>query len=273
MSFADQITALAIPDTNTAAFDPPRFNWHNGIKQVKTPGNFYAKQNEFAEGLGTPWVADSRFENEAGFTTPALKIAVLAWRQQPLRKTKTAEGRDQVQYFLKWEEGMTFHTEVLCMIEGFSGAAVWSMKGTTGAAVTRRNRREPIKQGLLWNYIDGLLKEASRIAKRGLPTWTFWLPIATKLAGDKIAYEDTGYGSFVTPPALHLPANAMDTLFVGQELLTLGEDLLREHHGWAEKRRPTEDTIDADYSVSESLQIAAPRNVPQPVEADEADTY
>ena len=135
----------------------------------------------------------------------------------------------------------------------------------TGQAVTG-------KGGLLRSYIDGLLKEASRVAKRGLPLWSFWLPIATKRNGDKNAYEDTGFGSFVTPPALFLPEKPMDTLFVGQDVMTRGAELLTEHEGWADARRSNATTVDAEYTVTDVPQLTAPvRNVPQPIEAD--DTY
>lgn len=268
MSFADQITALAIPDTKTVSFEPPRMWWHNGDRKSKTGGSFYTRASEFPEGLGEPWNAEERFEGEQGFATLKLNIAVLAYRSQPFRKYQDAAGRDRVEYATKWEKGMSIHTEVLCMVQGYTtGAVVWSMKGMTGQAVTG-------KSGIIRSYVDGLLREAGRVAKRGLPLWSFWLPISSKLlSGDKIAYEDTGFGSFVTPPALHLPVNPMDTLFVGQDMLTYGADLLREHEGWADARRLPEGTVNAEYTVEEPRQIAAPggRNVPQPVADD--DTY
>lgn len=264
-SFADQITALAIPDTKTVTFEPPRLWWHNGVKQAKTGGSFYTRASEFPAGLTDPWTPEERFEGEQGFATLKLNIAVLAYRSQPFRKYQDAAGKDRVEYGLKWEKGMSIHTEVLCMIPGYDGAAVWSMKGMTGQAVTG-------KGGIIRSYVDGMLREAGRIAKRGLPLWSFWLPIGTKLlATDKIAYEDTGFGSFVTPPALHLPANAMDVLFVGSDLLNRGAELLNEHEGWADARRMPEGTVEAEYTVSETPQIAAPRNVP--VAVDEGDTY
>ena len=262
-TFADQIAALAIPETKLVEFQPPRIWWHNGVKQAKTPGNFYTKAAEFPEALVAPWVPDDRFEGEEGYTTHTLRIAVLAVRSQPFKKFKDNDGKDRVEYGTRWEPGMSIHTELLCLIEGSDAPVVWSMKGLTGKAVTG-------KGGILQTYQSGLLKEASRQAKRGLPLWSFWLPIASKKHGDKIAYEDTGFGSFVTPPALYLPENPIDALFVGGEVLQRGADALNEYASWQDTKRLPEGVVEGEIvedapHPADIKQIAAPRNVPQPV--------
>jgi hypothetical protein len=278
MSFADQITSLAIPET-TASDDvgAPRIWWRNGVNAgtVKTAGAFYTKQDEFAGGLAAPWEIVSRYENETGYGAEQLKIAVLAWRSQPFRDPKDATGKKikdgRREWFLKWEEGMQLYTEALCFVEGTDTPAVFCCDGMTGRAVSG-------KGGILKSYQAGLLSQASLVAKRGLPLWTFWIPIATKRNSDgKIAYVDTGFGSLTTPPAAFYPANAMDVLFVGQELLTRGAEILNTTHlNWAKTIPPHRlpgNVINAtDYSISEVPQLSAPiRNVPQPIEAD--DTY
>lgn len=263
-TFSEQITDLAIPETKPVTFEPPRFWYHNGVKQAKTPGSFYTRASEFAGGLASPWSPEERFDGEAGFSTTALRIAVLAFRSQPFRKWKDAEGKDQTEFALRYEKGMTVLTEILCMIEGYDDVCVWSMKGLTGQAVTGKG------SGIIPAYVNGLLKEASRIAKKPLPLWSFWLPIASKKVGDKIAYEDTGYGSFITPPAAFYPANAMDTLFVGPELLSRGDALLREHAEWADFRRMPNGVVNASYTVEEPKQLPAGRNVPQLIGDDDS---
>lgn len=276
MTFADQITSLAIPNTQiTDDVGAPRIWWRNGVSagSVKTPGVFYTKQSEFAGGLDTPWELVARYENEMGFATEQLRIAVLSWRSQPFRDPKDANGKKikdgKREWFLKYDSGMQIYTEILCFIEGYyNEPAVFCCDGMTGKAVSG-------KGGILKGYQTGLLTEASRIAKRALPLWTFWIPIATKRNGDKIAYEDTGFGSLITPPAATYPAKAMDELFVGQELLTRGAEILNTSHlNWAKTipphRMPGNVINATDYTVSDTLQIAA-RNIPQPIEAD--DTY
>ncbi|MFK5283768.1 hypothetical protein ACI3PL_29750, partial [Lacticaseibacillus paracasei] len=73
------------------------------------------------------------------------------------------------------------------------------------------NKEKPLSD-IVKSYRDGLLKQASRVAKRGLPLWTFWLPIANRRTADgKPAYTEAtdasgkSYGSIVTPPTLYLP--------------------------------------------------------------------
>jgi hypothetical protein len=251
-SFADQITDLAIPDsTPTFAFEPPKIWWHNGVKQAKTAGSFYTRASEFANGLSAPWATEERFEGEQGYSTSALKIAVLAVRSQAMRKYKDAEGRDQVEWLMRWEQGASVYTELLCMMEGYDGPVVLAVKGLTGKAITG-------KGGILQNYQNGLLKEAARVAKRSLPLWSFWLPISSKQSNGKTTYEDTGFGSFVTPPALHLPDAPMDALFVGPELIARGAEILNDMIDWPAFKRLPQNVVEGE--VVNAPQLPAPKN-------------
>jgi hypothetical protein len=271
-TFAEQITGLTLPTMPT--LDPaeaPRIWWHNGDRKSKSPGDFYTKQDEFAAGLGGPWSSDGRFDGEVGFSTRTLRIAPLAWRSQPFRDAKDATGRRDRSvpraWFLRWEQGMQLYTEVLCLIEGYDGPVIWCSDGLTGKAVSG-------KGGILKAYQGGLLAEASRVAGRQMPPWAFWLPIASKLAGDKVAYEDTGYGSFVTPPALHLPESPLDTLFVGPDVIARGAEILNtSHRDWATTIPPHRmpgNVVTGE--VVNAPQLPAGRNVPQLVSGDD-DTY
>lgn len=264
MSFADMITGLTVRTNKVVSFEPPKIWYHNGVRQAKTPGSFYTKLAEVPAGLGAPWASDDRFEGEQGYSTTALKIAVLAHRSQPFRKYKDADGRERIEYMPRWEKGMSIHTELLCLIEGHAEPVVWSMKGLTGAAVTG-------KGGILQSYRNGLLKEACRMAGQALPEWAFWLPIASKRTSDgKIAYEDTGFGSFITPPALHLPAQPLEALFGGQELIDRGEAALAQYPTWESFKRLPQNTTEGEFTVEAVPALPPGRNVPQPVtEADD----
>lgn len=270
-SFAEQITGLAIPDFGAAEAQHPRIWWYHGNKQVKTAGSFYTKQAEFIEGLETPWAIDNRFDDEVGYSTPTLKVMFLTKRSQPFRDEKDpATGRRLKdvprKWFLRWETGMQIYTELLMLIEGYEHPVVWCVDGLIGKAVDG-------KGGILKTYEGGLLAQAGRVAKKNLPPWSFWVPISTKRTADgKVAYEDTGYGSFVTPPAIQLPDNPMDTLFVGPELMERGGDILRSLPDWAKFKRMPEGAIEASYVIEEVKQLPSGRNVPQPI-GDDGDTY
>ena len=272
MSFADMIKGIAIPETAPRSGDSlPMIRWYNGAKaarpnQADTPGDFYTRASNFPSGLGEPWKNDTRFENDnGGYSTETLKIAILAYRQQPFRDERDPVSNKVIpgsrQWFTKWEKGMQLYTEVLCFVEGYDGVAVWASDGLTGKAVTG-------KGGIIKTYELGLLAEAERVAGgQQLPLWSFWLPISTKRTADgKIAFEDTGYGSLITPPALHLPKDALDTLFVGAELLEKGARLMRQQARWAEQKRLPANVVEG---VVVAPALPAPRNVP--VNIDSAD--
>lgn len=257
MSFADTIKGIAIPEAAGRTTELPRIWWHNGVRAAKTGGSFYTKQAEFVSGLDAPWAQDERFEGEVGYSTTELKIAILALRQQPFRQEQNPGDKYPRKVWLQqYEPGAKFYTEVLCFIQGYSDVAVWCSDGLTGKAVGG-------KGGIVKAYETGLLAEAERVAEQTMPLWSFWLPITTKRTADgKVAYEDTGFGSFVTPPALALPKDALDTLFVGPDLLERGARVMRQQAKWAAARRLPENTVEAEYVVSTTPQIAAPRNVP-----------
>lgn len=266
-SFAEQITDIAIPEVaGSEGAEAPRIWWRNGVKQAKTGGFFYTSDKEFPGGLEAPWATKEVYDGENGYVAERLRVAVLAKRSQPFRDPKDASGkRDRTQprqWGLKWEPGMQIYTELLCFIEGYAGPVIWCADGLTGKAV----------DAALKAYKTGLLAEGSRVAKRALPWWSFWLPVSTKLAGDgKVAYEDTGFGSFVTPPALALGGNALDTLFVGAEVLAAGAEVLNDSFAaWAKTIPPHRlpgNVVEAE--VVEIKALPAGRNVPQAIGEDE----
>lgn len=253
-TFADEITSIAIDSQHTAAFEPSKIWWHNGVRQVKQPGHFYARAADFPAGI-PGWVDIEKFEGEAGLTIESVKLAVLTWRSQAFRKSDDPSVPGE--WLIKWEPGATIYTELLCLIEGMDEPVIWAAKGLTGKAITG-------KGGILPTYQNGLLRNAVRVAGKALPHWTFWLPISSKRTADgKTAYEDTGHGSFVTPPALILPDDAMDVLYVGRDVLARGEEVLNEYHGWKDARRMPANTTHGEYYVEEPKALPAPKNAPQ----------
>lgn len=253
-TFAAQMQGITISNAKVVEFAPPKMWWHNGVKQAKTPGTFYTRASEFPNGL--PWTPEQRFDNEDGYVTETAKIAILAVRQQAFRKDKD-DPQAKVEWLMRWEQGASIYTELLCLLEGHDGPVVWACKGLTGKAVTG-------KGGILQTYQNGLLKEAARVAGKALPLWTFWLPIASKRTADgKVAYEDTGYGSLVTPPALHLPTNAMDALFVGADVMRLGDSVIGQYPSWEQHKRLPAEVVEGEVVHAPALPAPhANRNIP-----------
>lgn len=253
MSFADQISGATIPQVEMSTDEPPRIWWHNGVKNAKTSGNFYTKETELLHAPNPPWAQVDRFDGEVGFTTERLSIAVIGHRAQAFIRN----GKDTPPTWLtKWEKGAQIYTEMLCFVPGIDGPVVWAMRGLTGKAVTG-------KGGILGTYQAGLLRDASKVAGKALPLWTFWLPIATlRDTAGKIVYSDTGHGSTVTPPALYLPKDALDTLYVGNDMLSEGALIREQYADWFKRRRGNE-------AAEETPAAPAYRNAPQQVEDDE----
>ena len=63
-----------------------------------------------------------------------------------------------------------------------------------------------------------------------------------------------------------LPADAMDTLFVGGDLLQRGADVARQYARWTEQKRLPQNTVEG---VVEYPALPAPKNAPQPLSDDE----
>lgn len=213
---------------------PPRIYWRNGAKQARTPGFFYVKADELNEAPAAPWEPCNLYDNETGFKVEAISIAPIMQRQQAFK----VEGQDRdarTIWLTAYEPGAKLYTEVLCFVEGISEPCVWCIKGMTGKAVTG-------KGGILNQYKHGLLRTASQAVGKQLNTWAFWLPIGGAVdAKGQTLYEDTGFKSFTTPPALHWPAyevmeDLIDSQFTG-DLYAQGEQVYREFLAWREQRR------------------------------------
>lgn len=255
MTWLDTINQ--IEDLPTEQLEPGRIIWLHGTKQAKTPGVFYARASEFADPPAAPWQADTRFDDEVGFSAPSLRLAVIGWRQQWF--IPGADGQPPT-YLTTYEAGAKKNVEVLCLVEGLSDPMVLSVSGM--------NKAKPILD-LIRSYEEGLLKQASRIARKALPRWTFWLPIRNKERDGKTEYIDAkdgsgkSYGSVVTPPALYLPDDAMESCFVGEDILRQGAEVRAQYSAWFAVKRLPAGVIEAE--VVERPALPPGRNVPQPI--------
>jgi hypothetical protein len=257
----------------------PRIWWHNGAKGSKgqpgTPGDFYTKAEFYdgsLEGAGSPWRADERFNGEPGYAAERLCILVIRQRLQWYIDHPLPNGQRRTEWLTKYQDGARGRTDILCLAEGIDGPVVLSVKGTTGRALSQKPGKEH-PGGVIPQFQRAVIDLAGRKFRRTLPLYAFWLPISTKRDGKgSIAYEDTGYGSFVTPPALALPSEAageslLDMLYPGDELVQQAAEIWRQHEAWSRELRgnaPAEPDADAAPMTDET-----PRNVPQALTDDD----
>lgn len=265
-SFLDALDQLPADIPGAATFEPGRLSWLHGINAggVKTPGVFYAKDSAFVAAPSEPWVVDTRFaeEGEMGYSAPRLNIAVIASRSQWY--TPGADKGDPITWLLEYREGAKKMTEYLVRVQGIDEVMVLSMSGKyKGAAF----------EDILREYRRNALARAMRAAKRSLPPWSFWLPIANKLRDGKTEYvkasdgNGSEYGSVVTPPAL-VAAPEARTL----EEIVADAELFKEftESGWTTYKRMPRGAVEAEYTISESLpQLESPRNVPVAITDDD----
>jgi len=246
---------------------PPRMYWHNGAKSKAgdTPGDFYISADELLDEPGAPWVPSKRFDDEPGYAAELLHIAPILVRQQPYSVIKGVNGAKDTWVWGagRWQPGQRIYTEILCFVDGIAEPVNLIVKGLTGKAFSA-------KGGVLSTAL-AFRREAERVAKKPLPPWAFWLPVATKKdAKGKIAFEDTGYGSVVTPPVLYLPDGTtqerMQIMFIGKERYNEGFVIAEQFAAWAAERRTNEDAP-AEEQASEAAPPA--RNQPQAIEVSD----
>lgn len=257
----------------------PRIWWHNGAKGSKgqpgTPGDFYTKAEFYdgsLEGAGSPWRADERFKDEPGYAAERLCILVIRQRLQWYIDHSLPNGQRRTEWLTKYQDGARGRTDILCLAEGIEGPVVLSVKGTTGRALNQKPGKDH-PGGVIPQFQRAVIDLAARKFRRQLPPYAFWLPIATKRdAKGGIAYEDTGYGSFVTPPALALPDAAgealLDMLYPGDELVQQAAELWRQYEPWSRELRGNA-PAEATEGDGEAEAPAPARNVPQALTDDD----
>lgn len=263
MSFLDTINAIEdLPEVGELPLGS--ITWMHGNKAGKTPGAFFGKATEFNGTPGAPWSLDERFDDDPGYSAPTLRLAFIAWRSQWYMEEER-NGKKYKNWITDYQQGARKQVEYICFAEGVDEPLILTLPKFTKA--------KPI-QDIVKEYQDGLLKQAARLAKRPLPLWSFWVPIQGQQKEGKPVYDEVlsggqKTGAFVTPPTVAWPANPMDTLFVGEELLRRGADVARTYGKWREERRLPAGVIEGE--VVQPKQLPAGRNVPQPVE--EADLF
>lgn len=231
--FLATVNTVNPPDFNDLPDELPRIGWRNGAKQARTGGFFYAKADDLLDRPAPPWESVTIYDDEPGYYAKRLSVAVVSVRSQPFMPDTDASGKKHMRWLLQWEPGAQIYTEWLCFAEGLGNyPVILYSKGLTGKALADALRTFRAK----------VLKPAERIAGRRLPSWTFWMPLAT-LVNDKggIVYADTGHGSVVTPPALYLPGGnevaVLDALAVDETLLALGVSVREEYAAWHTEKR------------------------------------
>lgn len=231
--FLTAVNAVNPPEFSDQPDELPRIGWRNGAKQARTGGFFYAKADDLLDRPAAPWEPVTIYDDEPGYYAKRLSVAVIATRTQPFFPETDASGKKHMRWLTQWESGAQLYTEWLCFAEGLGNyPVILYSKGLTGKALADALRTFRAK----------VLKPAERIAGRRLPSWTFWMPIAT-LVNEKggVVYSDTGHGSVVTPPALYLPGGnevaILDALAVDETLLALGVSVREEYAAWHSEKR------------------------------------
>lgn len=258
--------------------EPGRINWFHGTNKsgAKTPGVFYARATAFSTPPAEPWVRDDRFEDEEGYHAERLHLAVLGDRSQWFLADPNDPKRPP-QWLSTYQEGAKKQTEYLVLVHGLEDPMVLSVSGKWKAG--------PILD-IVSVYKRGLLTQASRRAKRNVPLWAFWLPIGTQLKDGKTHYIDAQdgngktYGSVVTPPAAFWPADPMNELYVGEEVLRQGAAVREQYADWFKARRLPAGVVEGEVIAPAYLALPSPethsvralpsgRNVPQPIDVDD----
>ena len=237
MSFVDQVRVVPVDIPDDPRPKPPRLYWFNGDKRSKTPGVFHIKHTELGEPPAQPWKVSDRFDGEVGYQTKSLDICVIGLKTQPFISERDGTREVGKRWLTKWVKGAQLYTEVLALVEGIDGAVTWNSKGLTGKAFS----------SILRIYQTALLRQAESIAGQKLPLWSFWLPIGSAVDDDgKTIFADTGFGSYTTPPALHLPDmpinELVERLFVGADYYAECDRIRKENASWLKESYSTEDT-------------------------------
>jgi hypothetical protein len=257
------------------------FYWLHGTNKggSKTPGVFYTKDTEVAEPPSAPWQPDSRYEDqdepERGYSAALLKIAPIIWHSQwylPANEEEDGRRRGPKRWITGYQEGAQKHLDLICLVEGVPDPMLFVADGQNkcGAMLD-----------ILARYRAGLLRQATFRAKRGgkkiVPPWTFWLPISSKKTTDgkidyqKVLVNGVDKGSVVTPPALFLPPDAIESLLISPEQFQLAAEVYTAYLAWSREMRQPPNVTNATYTVSGPPQLPLGRNVPVPI--DESDEF
>lgn len=238
----------AVADTNERL---PRLGWRNGAKQAKTPGFFYISADDLGPDVpSNDWQEVNIYGEEIGYTATSLRLASIGHRMQAFLTEDTGAKYPTTTWLPRWEPGAKLFTEALVLVEGLPGIWSWNIKGMTGKAVTGK--------GGIFDQHKRFVKTASAAISATFSPWAFWVTIGGKTdhKGGPL-YEDTGFKSFVTPPALlgHDDGDVLaqaNRLFVGKDQYA---ELTRQYHmfkgaGWFEQQRGN---VSAPVAVDDAM--------------------
>jgi len=244
----------------------PRIWWFNGVKQAGTAGHFYTSENEFDTPLGAPWTKVQRFQDGDGYVTEKLSIIPIRKRYQAFHRD--ANDRKRKVWLDKWEDGASLYTEILCFMQGYDGLVILAVKGLTGKALTGKTT------GVFAMFADSVMAEAKKTMKKGakLPPFSFWIPISCAKKNGRVEYQETKYGSFVTPPVLAIgePVTRETALklYVGKDMLEKCHQAWKDHGEWRLQTRTT------DAPSAQSPQSTPPaKNIPIAIQDNEDDMF
>jgi hypothetical protein len=238
------------------------------------PGSFYISEKELRGFVpGDPWKRQpGRFGGkEVGYTTSSLGLIFICRRSQPFADL-TAEGkvigREWHPEYIRaetprpWPVGVTqpsksVYTEYLVLPDGFydpenlgeAGVnikeAVWAVKGWVGMRMNE----------MLKEYEASMLTaaqdEISRLQGKpaGKPAWfTFRVTAQPEFEYDKkrnaevpLFSHNKTYNIYFNLPVLQIvepfTSVEMDQLYVGDEMLSIGETLFDQYAEWRKTRR------------------------------------
>lgn len=254
MSFKDAIATIEIEGAESLSSDAPKFHWYHGVRQAKTAGHFFIKQNAAPVTPSEPWVEFTNAYDDAGFKTESLRIAVILKREVWFLP---GEQGTRPTYLTGYAEGAKLNVELLCFVEGFGDEPlILSGSGKFKAGAFKN---------LIKQYEATLLRPAIAVAGKGLHSWTFWIPVGSQRdnKGGPV-YEMTqgnGQSAAVTPPIIAGQLD-MDTLFVGEELLRRGEEIKAAYSSWSKESRVA-GVIEGEIITTMPALPAPNRNVPQ----------
>lgn len=273
-TFLDDAT-LDLGGLPGVAMEPARLYWYHGVDagKIKTPGVFFGHATSFTDPPPAPWETDDRYleSDGPGYSVAKLRIAIVSWREQWF--IPGATDADKIQWIpngARSPEGSKAkkNIEYLILVEGLSDPMVLSVSGFY--------KSKPFED-IVRTHERGALAQLMRAKKKSYPRWAHWLTIGSKVdpQGKPVLEKakdaaGTEFGSIVTPPTMLAPPALVDsaTFQAGIDTWNLYNSL-----GWFKFQRTNGNTTDAVYTVETVPQLASGRNVPQPVDADEAPDF
>lgn len=209
----------------------PRVYYFNGVdaKTIRTNGEFYTKFD-----AADPWKPSNRFPDEEGYSSAILYWAPIVYREQWFIADQNTK---RTNWLAHYEPGARKYSEQIGFTRGIDGAVVLVSKGMTSRAIYG-------KGGVIDTFNSTIGAFARKAGKMTLPPWALFIPIVPPVdkKGNPI-YTKLDQGSIVTTPVCSttytdtVTHDTIEKLYVGPELLALGDVLRKQYKPWADTRR------------------------------------